>query len=71
MIAFKLVELFESKGDLCNALKYYELAYGRFPLDKWKKIAQEKINYVKIKLNDQMKTLFIVSCTKSKIWGNR
>jgi len=68
MVAFKLAELFESKGDLCNALKYYKLAHERFPLDKWRKIAQEKMDYVKTKLNDQMKTLFIVSCTKSKIW---
>jgi len=69
MVAFKLAELFESKGDLCNALEYYKLAHERFPLDKWKKIAQEKINYIRAKLTDhRMDTLFIVSCTKSKIW---
>lgn len=69
MVAFKLAELFESKGGLCNALKYYKLAHERFPLDKWRKIAQEKINDIKTKLTDHwMGTLFIVSCTKSKIW---
>jgi len=71
MVAFKLGELFESQGDLNEALKYYSIAHEKFPLDEWKERARKRIESIRAKLAGevgQTKVLFIVSCTGSKIW---
>jgi len=71
MVAFKLGELFETQGDLNEALKYYTIAQEKFPLEEWKERARKRIEDIKAKLareEDQDKVLFIVSCTRSKIW---
>jgi len=73
MVAFKLGELLESKGDFDEALKFYEIARNRFPLPSWIKRAEERIRQIKERMKSQEsdeKVLFIVSCTKSKIWDN-
>lgn len=73
MVAFKLGELLESKGDFDEALKFYEIAHNRFPLPSWIKRAEERIRQIKERMKSQEvdeKVLFIVSCTKSKIWDN-
>jgi len=79
MVAFELGKQYEQITDYDNALKYYEIAQIRFPLIEWKIRAKEKIENIKSVSSDKPqkittneideKILFIVSCTKTKIWS--
>jgi hypothetical protein len=74
MVAFALAEEYEKLQNLIDALKYFQEAEKRFPLEKYKNMAREGIKRVKLKLQEQSEptddTLFIVSCTKEKIWDS-
>jgi len=67
-VAFKIGEYYETINQLGEAIKYYEKAYSLLPLDKYKALAESKINELQGKLNKPADELYIVSCTKRKIW---
>jgi len=84
MVALEIGEEYYRRGQLEQAIKYYNEAEKRFPLDKWKTKAREKRNVAERELEGHKKlveispapeisydpktTLFVVSCAKSKIW---
>lgn len=92
MVAYTLAEELESQHKLEEALKYYEEAERRFPLTRYKLLAESAISRVKMKMQKQKEsikeekivkirpqinlnslnpetTLFVVACTKTKIWN--
>ena len=75
MIYYALGEEYESLGDHLEALRCYEKARDLFPLPRWKEKAQRAILRVKMRLRKMSrppeglaKTLYVVACTKEKIW---
>lgn len=85
MILYKLGIELEHLGKLEEALKYYKLAYKKFPLEKWKNIANDAARKIELMLekkrgetvdlvtwedvNIDDKTLLIVNCTAKKAWN--
>ena len=67
-VAFNIGKIFERDGKHFDALKYYKLARERLPLEKYKKLAEEAINRVKAHIFNN-EVIFIVSCTREKIWN--
>lgn len=55
MVAYRLAEIFEEKGELKEALKYYEEAFNRFPDEEWKKRARNARERVIKKLKEANK----------------
>jgi len=74
MILYVLGEEYEALGDLEKALKHYEKAYEKFPLPEYKQIAKNAVNKIKTKIKEptpitqEEKILYVVNCTKKKIW---
>ena len=79
MIYFVMGKEYEATGNYEKALQYYKKACSLFPLDAWKSRAKEAIRMVEEKiagrkmwrsLGDFSDVLFIVECTKRKIWDD-
>jgi len=79
MVFFAMGEEYEAKGDYESALRCYEKAHSLFPLPKWRDRAKRAIRRVEEKitgrkrwrsLGDLSNVLFIVGCTKRKIWDD-
>jgi len=79
MIYFTMGEEYEAAGNYEEALRCYKKACDLFPLDEWKNRAKEAIRRVEEKiagrkiwrsLGDFSSVLFIVGCTKRKIWDD-
>jgi len=90
MAAYALAEEFEDQGKFEEALKYYVEAERRFPLPKYKLLAENAIMRVKMKIQERKErytkeemevkpsidldkldaetTLFVVACTRTKVW---
>ncbi|MHA1506236.1 MAG: DUF6884 domain-containing protein [Candidatus Asgardarchaeia archaeon] len=74
-VAFKIGKILEGSNRLEEALSYYKDAYERLPLPKYKNMAKKRIEDIEKKLSvsstvetNNKRTLFIVACTKRKIW---
>ena len=70
-VAFNIGGVLREEGRLEEALKYYKIAYERLPLPKYKEMAKQEIEKIERKLAEKPgseDTLFIVSCTRRKIW---
>lgn len=70
-VAFNIAGLLQDEGRLDEALKYYKIAYERLPLPKYKAMAKQEIEKIEKKLAEKDSSediLFIVSCTRRKIW---
>ena len=82
-VAYNIGEEYEKIDNLRKALEYYEKAEKLLPLPRYKKVAREKINNIRnrIKIKEEKRleeidisslnpseTLFVVPCTKTKIW---
>ena len=88
MVAYAIGEEYYSQGQLKQAIRYYEEAERRFPLEKYKGRARRARAMAKRELEERQRfkelrpipskidlsqfdpktTLFVVGCTKRKIW---
>ncbi|NHV97614.1 MAG: GIY-YIG nuclease family protein [Thaumarchaeota archaeon] len=72
-VAYNLAEIYENQGNLVKALDFYKEACNLLPLHKYKSMAEQKIAKISGLLQKSQKKegdiLFVVSCTKEKIWG--
>ncbi|MHA1723081.1 MAG: DUF6884 domain-containing protein [Candidatus Baldrarchaeia archaeon] len=76
MVAYCLAEEYERVGNYEEALKYYREAEEKFPKPEYKEKAKEAIGRVKGRIEaknlearvEKEEILFVVSCTKRKIW---
>ena len=73
MVAFALGNEYDARGKPAEARRYYEMAETLFPLEEWK----EKARVARSGVNGGRRTgvllqaggtLFIVQCTRNKIW---
>lgn len=89
MVAYAIGEEYHGQGQLRQAIRYYEEAERRFPLEKYKgkarratAMAQRELeerkrfkeirpapSKIDLRRFDPKTTLFVVSCTEPKIWG--
>jgi hypothetical protein len=73
MVAFALGSEYEARGKPVEARRYYEMAETLYPREEWK----EKVRVARSRVNGGRRTgllphagdtLFIVQCTRKKIW---
>ena len=71
-VAFHIGNVLKDTGKLEEAIEYYKKAYERLPLPKYKEIARVEIEKLeKLVGRTNKNVLFIVSCTRKKIWGEK
>jgi len=78
MVAFALAEEYERRRMLVLALQYFTEAEKSFPLKEWKEKAKQAVDRVKqdmaqavVEEQPKEELLFVVSCTKKKIWQEK
>lgn len=83
-VAFALGEEYEGRGNLVEALHWFQTAEERFPCPEYKGRAQNAASRVRRRLGEDPsapvpaappetspgETLYVVSCTKSKVWDD-
>ena len=72
MIYLSLGDVYFQQGEYGKALEMYRKAHQYFPLPKYKQLALRKIEETEQKITHPIiasdNTLYIVNCTKKKIW---
>lgn len=70
-VAYNIGQILEEQNKEEEALYYYKLVYEKLPLQKYKDMAKRKIESLTkegITSVHRKDTIYIVSCTKRKIW---
>ena len=70
-VAFHIGNLLRDQGKKVEAINYYKIAHEKLPLAKYKKLVKNEIDKVEAQLTQEKDVLFIVSCTKNKIWNEK
>lgn len=74
-VAFHIGKILKDEGNPEKALYYYEKAYERLPLPKYRDMARNEIEILKKQLAQKehvsKDVLFIVTCIEKKIWAEK
>ena len=65
-----MAEEYENVEDYVNAYRFYEEAYNRLPLPKYKQLSKSRIMRIRDRWEHEG-ILYVVMCTKNKIWDKK